>query len=229
MDAAAPLLPSPVPLRWRRDVVLALLALLAAAWASSIAVFAQEDAKRDSWQRPEQVMDALGLVAGSRVADVGCGEGYFVVRLARRVGSEGRVYGVDVDEEALRKLRRRVRDEGLANVEVIEGKNDDPLLPAGSLDAILVVNAYHEMREYDAMLRSMHAALKPGGRLVIIDAEGRPENDRAAHRSAHTIAERMVREDAVRHGLRFLRAEPPFERPDGDRDWFFLVFEKPAS
>lgn len=186
-----------------------------------------DDARRDTWQQPDRVMNALGIGAGSRVADVGCGEGYFVLRLARQVGAEGRVYGVDVDDDALRKLRRRVREEGFANVEVIEGRNDDTLLPAASVDVVLVVNAYHEMQQFDAMLRSIHHALKPGGLLAIIDAAGSSDRDRKAHQSAHTIAESIVQDDAARNGFRFLRREPGFERTESSRrEWFFLIFQK---
>jgi len=149
------------------------------------------------------------------------------LRLARRVGAEGHVYGVDIDDDALRKLRRRVREEGFANVELIEGRNDDVLLPAASVDVVIVVNAYHEMRQFDAMLRSIHQALKPGGLLAIIDAGGSAERDRKAHQSAHTIAESIVQDDAARNGFRFLRREPGFERTESSRrEWFFLIFQK---
>jgi len=176
------------------------------------------------------VMDALGLRAGNAVADVGCGEGYFVLRLARRVGPEGIVYAVDVNDEMLDKVRQRVEREGLANVRIILGKKDDPLLPADTLDAALIVNAYHEMREYDAMLRAIYAALKPGGRLAIIEPVGEENADRAAHFARHTISEKLVQQDAARNSFQFRGKERGFDRPNSPRrHWFFLLFEKPPN
>lgn len=190
--------------------------------------------ERDRWQRPAEVMDVLGIQAGSAVADVGCGEGYFVLHLARRVGPAGLVYGVDLDKVTLEKVRQRVQSENLGQVRIVVGKKDDPLLPPAApdagLDAVLIVNAYHEMREQDAMLRAIFAALKPGGRLAIIDAPGKEGADRATHRMDHTISEGLVGEDAARNGFRLRSREPGFDRPNSSRGhWFFLIFEKPES
>jgi len=207
--------------------------LLAAAAVCSPAIPAQTHDARDAWQEPERVMDALGVHPGSRVADIGCGEGYFTVRLARRVAPQGAVYAVDIDEDALGKLRRRVQQEELRNVEIIRGIKDDPLLPPGALDAVLIVNAYHEMTEYNAMLRHIRAVLKPGGLLAIIDAPGNEADSRAEHQRKHTISRKMVREDAERNGFLFRSEEPGFGIPgasiaEGSRGkWFFLIFETP--
>jgi predicted methyltransferase len=172
-------------------------------------------------------MDALGITTGSAVADVGCGDGYFVEHLSHRVGASGAVYGVDVDEDALRDLRKRVEREKLANVKVIHGKTTDPDLPADSLDAVLIVNAYHERRGYDAMLRAVRTALKPGGRLAIIDAVAEDNSSRSAQTQAHTIAESLVRKEAEAAGLRFRSKEKGFERTESNRKhWYFLVFER---
>jgi len=212
----------------RIPTLLVLAVLLAA--SSQVLGQHEDEARRDAWQQPDRVMDALGIGAGSRVADVGCGDGYFVLRLARRVGNEGLVYGVDVDAGELRKLRRRVREDGFTNVEIIESRDDDALLPPASVDVVLIVNAYHEMRNFDAMLRSIHRALRPGGLVAIIDAPGSGERDRKSHQSAHTIAELLVQDDAIRNGFRFLRREPGFERTESSRrEWFFLIFQKPAE
>jgi predicted methyltransferase len=215
--------------------VRAFLSVFAALVLSAV-VFAlpqsSDDAKRDAWQRPYEVMDALGVRAGSHVADVGCGHGYFVMHLARRVGAEGVVYGVDVDDDALGKLRRGVGDAKLSNVRVVRSREDDPQLPAGDLDAVLIVNAYHEMRRYDAMLRAIFVALKPHGRVAIIDAPGKNNDSRDEHHRRHTISEALVREDMLRNGFHFLRKEADFEPSREDRSrgsWFFLVFEKPGE
>ena len=181
-------------------------------------------------------MDALAIRQGSAVADVGCGSGYFVFHLARRVGPTGLVYGVDTDKVTLEKLRERIAEEKLEYVRVIHSQAADPLLPAATpesgLDAVLIVNAYHEMLEYDAMLRAIHTALKPGGRLAIIDAPGKDVASRSKHQSDHTISERLVLEDAARNSFRFRSRERGFDPPPLDSSrgpWFFLIFEKPQG
>src|SRR5512142_977555 len=116
-------------------------------------------AERDQWERPAEVLDKLHVQAGSSVGDVGAGEGYFTVKMAERVGVAGKVYAVDVDPSAVANLRKLAQERGLKQVEVIEGKPDDPRLPEGKLDAILVVNAYHEFRRHDAMLAAFRKAL----------------------------------------------------------------------
>lgn len=202
-------------------LVLGMAGLAAAAWP-------QEDgARRDAWQRPADVMDALGIGDAAVVADLGCGEGYFTERLSRRVGPQGTVYAVDVDDDALGKLRERIRRENLQNVKLVRARSDNPMLPENSLDAVLIVNAYHEMREHDAVLRAVCAALRAGGRLGVIDASGEAQDSRERGYSRHTIVESFVRQDAERAGLRFRSKERGFERPNSDRKlWFFLVFEK---
>ena len=182
---------------------------------------------RDEWQRPQEVMDVLGIKAGSTVADVGCGSGYFTFKLAQRVGREGKVYAEDIDEEEVAGIRRRAEDEGLIQVRPLVGAADDPRLPAASLDVALVVNSYHEWREYDKMLRHLLDALKAGGLLAIIDGVADPGKPRTEYYSHHRMPEDVVREEAARAGFRFLRNEPGFIRPDQKKDFYFLIFVKP--
>lgn len=184
-------------------------------------------ASRDRWQRPQEVMDELGLSAGSAVADIGAGRGYFTFRLAERVGSTGKVFAVDIDENDLRRVGDRAVQQGLMQIVTVTGATDNPRLEANSVDAILVVNAYHEMREYDSMLQGMWRALKPGGRLAIIDEESEPGLPRSTYHSRHAIPASLVREDAERNGFRLLRRPRGFHRDRGD-DWYFLLFERPA-
>jgi predicted methyltransferase len=184
---------------------------------------------RDTWQRPQDVMDALGVAPGSVVADIGAGSGYFTFHLAERVGSDGLVYAVDIEEDELERIGGRAKRDRLAQVETILGRTDDPRLPPQSLDAALVVNAYHEMREYDAMMAAIYRALKPGGQLAIIDGAIEPADSRSTYYRRHRIAAETVREDAARAGFRF-RAQPPgFTRTRDDKEFFFLVFEKPPA
>ncbi len=184
--------------------------------------------KRDRWQRPDDVMDALGVKLGDRVADVGSGQGYFTFRLAHRVGAEGKVYAVDIDRKALNKVRRRKEREKLDQVEPILGATDDPRLPQ-NIDAALIVNTYHEFREYDRMTQAVFRALKPGGRLVIIDGDAAHGRPRADYHRLHNIPAGLVRQEVTRHGFVFKESRPDFYHSSYGKRMYFLIFEKPPS
>jgi predicted methyltransferase len=183
--------------------------------------------KRDEWQRPAEVMDAFGLKSGHRVADIGCGFGYFTFHMAARVGAEGKVYAVDIDEGAVDKVRQRKEREKLAQVEPILGKSDDPRLP-NDLDAVLIVDTYHEFREYDRMTQAVFRALKPGGRLVIIDGEGPAGKPRTEYHRLHTIPAELVREEVTRNGFVFKENRPGFYDAEYGKKFYFLIFERPT-
>ena len=139
-----------------------------------------EPPDREAWQKPDQVMDALHIAEGTAVADIGAGGGWFTMRLARRVGQSGRVYAVDVQRLMKEAIERRVEREGLTNVTVILGEDYDPRLPPGALDSVLIVEAITEMADPVLMLRNVALALKPRGRIGIIDyreGEGGPGPD----------------------------------------------------
>jgi len=135
---------------------------------------ALEDPARDEYQKPEEVVAALGLRAGDVVADVGAGTGYFAVRFARAVGDEGRVYAVDVSPEMIRYLNQRVRDQGIRNVVPVLADPDDPLLPDGSVDWFVIVDTWHHIAGQAGYLDHMKRMLRPGGRVVHIDYQKRP-------------------------------------------------------
>jgi ubiquinone/menaquinone biosynthesis C-methylase UbiE len=143
-----------------------------------------EGPDRDAWQKPDLVMDALGIGEGSVVADVGAGGGWFTVRLARRVGPNGTVYAEDVQQQMLDAIGRRVEREGLRNVRPVRGGADDPRIPGHTLDAALIVDSYHEFPNAAALLRHLGASLKPGGRIGIVNftteggGPGPPMNER---------------------------------------------------
>lgn len=128
-----------------------------------------EDPGRDEWQRPDEVVAALGLREGQVACDIGVGPGYFARRLAAAVGSSGWVFGVDVEPRMLGVLAERLQAWELRNVTPVLGLPGDPLLPPASCDLILMVNAYHHFPDGPASLRRLSASLKPGGRLVNID------------------------------------------------------------
>jgi ubiquinone/menaquinone biosynthesis C-methylase UbiE len=150
-------------------VALALATSACGAWKR----FAYSGPGRDDWQQPERVVAALALAPGARVADLGAGGGYFTFRLADAVGPSGVVYAVDVDPDMLSYLRERAAAEKRANVVVIDAAYDDPRLPDGDVDLVLVVNTYHHLRGRIAYFGRVKRALRPGGRLAIIElAEG---------------------------------------------------------
>src|SRR5215475_136802 len=212
-------------------VVFFLLGVSSASFSIALAVrnSSQESdrsRKRDTWQRPGEVMDALGAKPGYRVADIGCGYGYFTFRLAARVGAEGKVYAVDIDEEAINKVRRRKEREKLEQVEPILSESADPSLP-NDLDAVLIVETYHEFRDYDRMMQAVFRALKPGGRLVILDSEGPSGRPRTEYHRLHTIPAELVRAEVARHGFVFKESRRGFYDPDSGKKMYFLIFERP--
>jgi SAM-dependent methyltransferase len=133
-----------------------------------------EGPDREAWQKPDLIMDALGIADGGVVADMGAGGGWFTIRLARRVGPNGLVYAQDIQELMIDAISRRVQRENLRNVRTVLGTESDPNLPRG-LDAVLIVNAYHEMDNPGrpevilTLLRNIAAALKPQGRVGVVD------------------------------------------------------------
>jgi SAM-dependent methyltransferase len=184
------------------------------------------EADRERDQRVPEVLSALELRPGSVVADVGAGGGFYTVRLARAVGDGGQVFAVDIDRQSLQKLEARVDDEGLGNVRVIEGAPDDPRLPAAQLDAALIVNAYHEMKAHQEMLQHLRRALKPGGRLVILEpiSPSRRTATREAQARSHEIAAEFVLQDARDAGYKILRLEEPFSRHQGHGvEWLMVL------
>jgi ubiquinone/menaquinone biosynthesis C-methylase UbiE len=163
-----------------------------------------EGPDRDAWQRPDDVMDALRIGEGSTVADIGAGGGWFTIRLAERVGPNGTVYAEDVQTQMIEAINRRVRRAGLGWVKTVQGTEVDPRLPV-PVDAVLVVDAYHEMDQPQTMLRNIASALKPDGRIGIIEYKkdgwgpGPPMEERVD-------PERVVH-DAEAAGLRLVSTE----------------------
>lgn len=132
--------------------------------------FSTEDA-RDRLGEAEEVMDLAGVRAGMSVADVGAGEGYYTVRLARVVGAKGRVLAEDIVPDVRDSLSDRVQCERLDNVAVKLGAPDNPMLPSGSFDRVFLVHMYHEVASPYAFLWHMREGLKPNGLVIVVDAK----------------------------------------------------------
>ena len=163
-------------------------------------------------------MDAMGIADGSVVADIGAGSGWFTIRLARRVGPQGLVYAEDVQAEMINAITRRVQREALTNVKPVLGVGSNPRLPTGSLDAVLVVDAYHEVQDRVTMLSNLARALKPQGRMGVVDfkLEGTGPGPAPEER----VSPDVVVKDAKEAGLRLIRQETflPYQ--------YFLIFGK---
>lgn len=131
----------------------------------------RDEPSRDQAGEAERVMNLLGIAAGTVVADIGAGSGYYTVRLARRVGPTGHIFAEDIVPDYLERLGRRVAEEGLAGtVTVVRGEPHDPRLAPGSLDLALLVHMYHEVAQPYGLLWNLRPALRPGARVAVIDA-----------------------------------------------------------
>ena len=128
-----------------------------------------ERSERELEEEPDKALDALGSLTGLTVADLGAGSGYFTARLAARTGPEGRVFATDLQPEMLKMLAARLGRENVKHVTLVQGAIDDPKLPPASIDLVLMVDVYHEFSEPQKMLRGIRAALRPGGRLVLLE------------------------------------------------------------
>lgn len=171
-----------------------------------------ESAGRDKRLQIERVMDILGIAPGKNVADIGAGSGWFTVRAARRVGEAGKVYAVDINQDAIRYIEDRTQKEGLHNIKTVLGREDNPLLPADEVDAVLLLKTYHEVAKPVALLRNLKASLRPGAKVGIIDRNGNGEN--------HGVQRDVVIREAGEAGYE-LRDKYDFVKDNMD---YFLVF-----
>jgi ubiquinone/menaquinone biosynthesis C-methylase UbiE len=167
---------------------------------------------RDERLQINRVMDILGVAPGKTVADIGAGSGWFTVRAARRVGEAGVVYAVDINPESIRYVDDRAKKEQLHNVKTILGKADDPLLPSGAVDSVLLLKTYHEVAEPVALLRELRASLRPGAKVGVIDRNGNGED--------HGVERDVVLHEATQAGYRLLKQ---YDFVKGDKMDYFLV------
>ncbi|MEO7142266.1 MAG: methyltransferase domain-containing protein [Bryobacteraceae bacterium] len=159
-----------------------------------------ERSDRESEEAPAAAIKALRIQPGMTAADIGAGTGYFTVRLARGVGPAGKVYAVDIQPEMLTLLRRRARAEKLTNIQTVLGAVDNPHLPAATMDLILLVDVYHEFSEPEKMLDELRAALKPDGRLVLL--EYRKEDPSIPIRPEHKMSVAEAKTEVEAEGFR---------------------------
>jgi ubiquinone/menaquinone biosynthesis C-methylase UbiE len=160
-----------------------------------------------------RVMDILGIAPGKAVADIGAGSGWFTVRAAKRMSGRGLVYAVDINPEAIRYVDDRARKEQLQNVKTILGQADNPLLPARSVDAVLLLKTYHEVAQPVALLQNLRAALRPGAKVGVIDRNGNGEN--------HGVGRDVVIREAKQAGYKLI---DQFDFVQADKMDYFLIF-----
>ena len=234
-----PIVGSGRPARRRRGQIAALpvlLLLLSAAAVPPVSLRAQDERRpapvmgaagadwlerpgRDEEQRPDEIVRTMGLRPGAVVADLGAGTGYFTRRLAKAVGQSGRVYAVDIQPEMLRHLKENIEKAGIRNVVPVLGESDDPNLPRGSLDWILLVDVYHELQQPKAMLAKMREALNRTGKIALV--EYRLEGLTALHvREEHRMSKEQVLAEWEPAGFRLVTLHEflPVQH--------FFVFEK---
>ena len=182
-------------------------------YAGDLSIF--EEPGREKRLQIDRVMDLLQLKAGSTVADIGAGSGWFSVRAARRVGASGRVIAEDINAKAIAYIQQRAQREHLANIVPLLGTPDDPKLTPNSLDAALMLKVYHEIAHPPLVLANLRAALKPGARFGIIDRNGNGAD--------HGLKESIVRDEVEHAGFRQV-ARYDFTKADGQD--YFLIFVK---
>lgn len=165
--------------------------------------------ERDQWMDIERIMSLAGVEDGQHVADIGCHEGYFSMHLSKQIGIRGKVYSVDVREDRLAKLNKNAADRGIYNITTILGDYDDPKLPENELDVVVIMDTYHEMKNYMAVLEHVKMALKPNGKIVILEKlKSHARNkSRKEQTSAHTLSPKYVRKDLLEAGFKVIKQE----------------------
>ena len=185
-------------------------------------------AERDKWQRANDIIDLLRLSSGSKVADIGCHEGYMTMKLSKQVGPTGRVFAVDVQQNRLDKLNGHLKEKHIKNVTTVKGDYDNPHLEPSSLNGALIIDTYHEMDDHDKMLLHIKAALKPGGRLVICEpiAEERRKLLRSEQERKHELGMNYALDDLRKAGFAIIFKQDPYidrQQVKGDKMWIIVA------
>jgi ubiquinone/menaquinone biosynthesis C-methylase UbiE len=184
-------------------------------YSGDLSIF--ESPGRDQKLHIDQVMNILGIEPGKVVADIGAGSGWFTVRAARRVTSTGKVYAVDINQQAIDYIRDRARKEQLSNIVTILNKPDSPGLLPDSIDAVLFLKAYHEIADPVMFLRNLHPSLRPGARIGIIERDGNGED--------HGVNKKVILREADEAGYKMLEEHDDLVKDD-KMDYFLVLGAK---
>ncbi|QEG41871.1 class I SAM-dependent methyltransferase [Roseimaritima ulvae] len=170
---------------------------------------------REQEERPTESLKQLGLEPGMTACDMGCGNGFWTLMMARVVGENGRVLAVDIQPEMLTKLKQRTAQFGIDNVEPILGAVDDPKLPAGEVDLVMMVDVYHEFSHPESMLWSIRRSLKPNGVVALL--EYREEDPRVPIKPRHKMSKPQIMKEYHKNGFKLVREY-------NDLPWQHLMF-----
>jgi ubiquinone/menaquinone biosynthesis C-methylase UbiE len=171
--------------------------------------------EREQEEEPEKAIEALKLRPGMKVGDVGAGTGFYSIRIAKRVGPDGRVYANDIQPEMLTRLRANADAQGLRNIETVLGTESDPKLPNGQLDLVVLVDVYHEFSRPQRMLQRIRESLKSDGHLVLL--EYRKEDPSVPIRPEHKMSISEVRAEVQPEGF-------VFEKSVETMPWQHIIF-----
>ncbi|MDH3697352.1 MAG: methyltransferase domain-containing protein [Flavobacteriaceae bacterium] len=168
---------------------------------------AHEWEERDEWMDVARIIQLAGVEKGQTVADIGCHEGYMSMYLAEAVGPTGQVLAEDISNYRLERLADNAAERGLVNIQTILGKESDPLLPARTVDIVFVIDAYHEMKQPQAMLRHFRNSLRAGGKIVILEKlKSQVRNkSRKEQVNAHSLGPKIVRKELEAAGFKIVR------------------------
>ncbi|HEY7403870.1 MAG TPA: methyltransferase domain-containing protein [Candidatus Angelobacter sp.] len=180
-------------------------------YTGDLSIFETKD--RDEKLQVQRVMDILGIRDGVNVADIGAGSGWFTVRAAKRVGTTGIVYAVDINPEAIAYINQRTKKDGIGNVRAILSKEDDPGLSKNAIDSVLLLKTYHEVAHPVLLLKNLRNSLRGGARVGIIDKNGNGED--------HGVSRDVVIQEAGQAGYELLEQ---YDFVKGDGQDYFLVF-----
>ena len=190
--------------------------------------FEYEWEDRDKWQQPQVILEQVKVRRGAVVADIGSNYGYMTIKMAERVGTTGKVYAVDVKQKYLDALARSLEKRDLmARVRLVMGRPNNPLLPPSGVDGVLIMDTYHEIEDYKQFLAHLKTALKPDGRLVIVEPleKSKRNASRTSQGEDHNIALRYVEKDLIEAGFEIIHKIPHFVNVPKDpmRDMMWLL------
>lgn len=187
-------------------------------------VFTSTSCAQDGWRNADKLFEAMQLKEGSRAADIGCREGYYTTRMSPKVGT-GWIFAVDINANALKDLHANLKASNIENVTPVYSVDENPMLPSGMLDAVLIRNTYHEFSQPLSMLTHIRRALKEDGRLVIAEAISKEleNDDRSRQARSHEIAMHYVKEDLAKTGFSVIKEVEPFTESRRGRYFWMLI------